>query len=276
MYTETDPVNMDISNPAMRAFAKGLLTAQAGVYSPHANVFAPFYRQQSAATQSMEASNGGNDAFADPIFRVGYEDVQRAFDYYLENLNEKRPFILAGHSQGSMVVIELLRNRLDNPDLQKQLIAAYPIGYSVTKLDMQNYPWMKLAEGEIDTGVIISYNTQGPDAGGSPVLLPGALAINPLNWKTDTTFASREANIEAQFYNDSTGKILERVPHFAGAYIDSTTGALIVTDMQPVQSDAIHLEDLGRWPHGVYHMYDYAFFYENLKENVGKRIDAFL
>jgi len=276
IYTGMNPVNMDISDSDMREFANGLLTAQAGVYSPHTNLFAPFYRQQSAATQSMEANNGGNDAFADPIFRVGYEDVQHAFDYYIEYLNEGRPFIIAGHSQGSMIVIELLRNRLDNPDLQKQFIAAYPIGYSVTKTDLENYPWMKLANGETDTGVIITFNTQGPNAVDSPVLLTGAVAINPLNWKTDATPAGRETNIGANFFNDSTGEVLEKIPNFAGAYIDTNTGALIATDIQDVQSDEVNLEDLGRWSDEVYHMFDYSFFYENLKENVGKRIDAYL
>jgi CRISPR/Cas system endoribonuclease Cas6 (RAMP superfamily) len=27
---------------------------------------------------------------------------------------------------------------------------------------------------------------------------------------------------------------------------------------------------------GVFHMYDYLFFYQNLKENVNQRIDAFM
>ncbi len=276
IYKGLDPVNMDTYDPDMRAFANGLLTAQAGVYSPHANVFAPFYRQQSAATQSMAANNDGNDAFSDPIFRIGYNDVERAFDYYIEHLNEGRPFILAGHSQGSMVVIELLRNRFDDPVLQNQLVAAYPIGYSVTTKDLEAFPWIRLAAGETDTGVIITFNTQGPNAGASPVLLVGAVAINPLNWKTDATPAGRDAHLGAVFFHDETGQWIENVPEFAGAYIDTNTGALIVTDMQPVLSDEVDLVDLGRWSDEVYHMYDYAFFYENIKENVGKRIEAYL
>ncbi len=54
------------------------------------------------------------------------------------------------------------------------------------------------------------------------------------------------------------------------------TGALIATDIQPIQSDEIDLKNLGRWSNEVYHMYDYSFFYENIKENVRKRIDAYL
>lgn len=276
IYVGENPPNMDINDPKLRENAEGLLTSQAGVYSPFANLFAPFYRQQTAATQSMEPNNGGRDAFSDPIFLTGYSDVERAFDYYLEHLNPDRPFILAGHSQGSMVVIELLRNRLQDPALQKRMVAAYPIGYTVKNSDLERYPWMKLAQGETDTGVIITYNTQGKNAKGSPVLLNDAVAINPLNWKTDGTPASRDKNIEAIFFNDGKGTVLEKIPHFSGAYIDTATGALIATDIQTPKSDQIDLVNMGRWPSEVYHRFDYAFWYNNLKENVKKRIDAYL
>lgn len=275
IYVAETPPNMDVSDPQLRKNAEGLLTAQAGIYSPYCNLFAPFYRQQSAATQSMEPNNGGRNAFADPLFLTGYHDVERAFDYYTKHLNPDRPFILAGHSQGSMVVIHLLRNRLQDPALQKRMLAAYPIGYTVKKGDLDRYPWMKLAQGETDTGVIITFNTQGKDAKGSPVLLNDAVAINPLNWKTDGTPAPREKNIEAVFFNDSTGEVLDRIPHFAGAYIDIKSGALIATDIQTPKSDKIDLMNMGRWPSEVYHRFDYAFWYGNLKENVKKRIDAY-
>ena len=276
IYTGSDPKNMDIYDSELRSFAEGLLVAQAGVYSPFTNVFAPYYRQQSASTQSMEANNGGRDAFKDPLFRIGYSDVERAFDFYIKNINDGRPFIIAGHSQGSMVVLELLRNRFNNEKLQKQLIAAYPIGYSFTKYDLEKYPWMKLAQNESDNGVIITYNTQGPNAGPSPVLLNGALAINPLNWKTDSTVASRFDNIESKFFDDEKGVLIESVENFAGAYVNEETGALIVFDLQDLESDEIDLDDLGRWSDEVYHMYDYSIFYENLKENVNKRINSYL
>jgi len=276
IYVAKTPPNMDVSDPQLRKNAEGLLIAQAGIYSPYANLFAPFYRQQSAATQSMEPNNGGQDAFADPLFLPGYHDVERAFDYYTEHLNPDRPFIFAGHSQGSMVVIHLLRNRLQDPELQKRMVAAYAIGYTVKKGDLDSHPWMKLAHGETDTGVVITFNTQGKNAKGSPVLLDDAVAINPLNWETDGTPAPREMNIEAVFFNDSTGEVLERIPHFAGAYIDTETGALIATDMQTPQSDKIDLVNMGRWPSEVYHRFDYAFWYGNLKKNVKKRIDAYL
>ena len=274
IYADNSPENMNIFRADLRDNARGLLTAQAGVYSAAANLFAPFYRQQSAASQSMEAFNGGRDAFADPAFKVGYDDVERAFAYYLEHLNPSRPFILAGHSQGAMVVVELMRRRLSSMELRRRLVAVYAIGYTVTRGDLEKYPQMNLAQGETDTGVIITYNTQGSAAVGSPVLLHDAVAVNPLNWRCDATPAGRDKNIKAIFFKDTTGEVVEEVCNFCGAYIDTVSGALIATDIQKLEK--IDLTKMGRWPAEVYHRFDYAFFYGNLRENVQKRISAYL
>jgi len=275
IYVGKSPANMDISDPSLRENAKGLTVAQAGVYSPHANMFAPFYRQESAALQSMEAGNGGKDAYKDPAFQVGARDVERAFDYYLAHLNPNRPFILASHSQGTMALINLMRKRFDDPALQKRLVAAYLIGYSVTKDDLEKYPWMKPAQGAKDTGVIITFNTEGKDAGPSPVLFPGAVAINPLNWRTDATPAGRDENLGARFFHDATGELIEAIPNFSGAYIDLQKGVVIATDMKTPTSDKIDLVHMGRWPQGVFHRYDYAFWFNNLTANVKERIATY-
>ena len=275
IYTGKNPQNMDISDSSLRENAQGLLVAQAGVYSAYANLFAPFYRQQSAALQSMDAGNGGKDAYQDPVFQVGAKDIERAFDYYLKYDNPDRPFILASHSQGTMTLINLMRSRFNDPALQKRLVAAYLIGYTITKDDLEKYPWMKLAQGKDDTGVIITYNTEGADAGPSPVLLPGAVAINPLNWRTDGTPADRDANLGAKFFDDATGELIEEIPNFAAAHLDTQKGVLIVTNMKTPKSEKINLVNMGRWSEGVFHRFDYAFWYNNLQQNVSDRIDSY-
>jgi hypothetical protein len=276
IYTGKSPTNMDVSDPKLRAFAKGLSVAQAGVYSESANLFAPFYRQQSAAVQDDFTAKGGTNMFIDPTFQFGARDVEAAFDYYLEHFNKGRPFILAGHSQGTMTLINLMRKRFNDPKLRKQLVAAYLIGYSVTEDDFKKYPWMKRAQGAEDTGVVITYNTEGPGSTGSPVYVKGAVAINPLNWKNDSTRAGREQHLGALFFNDAKGKLIEEVDNFAGAYVDTKKGVLVIVDMKKPESSEIDLVHLGRYPAGVYHRYDYAFWFNNLKENVKKRIDAYL
>ena len=97
------------------------------------------------------------------------------------------------------------------------------------------------------------------------------LAINPLNWKTDGTPAGKEENLGACF-TDYDGTIVTEIPQLTGAYIDPERGALKVTDVTPEEYPPV----LSIFSDGVYHLYDYQFFYRNLQENVSVRLDAYL
>lgn len=224
IYPEKWPKNMDVFDKELRSDVQGLLKAQAGVYSGECNLFAPYYRQVTFACLDPD-----QDMTLNSYFRIGASDVHRAFDYYLNFLNQGRPFILAAHSQGSVVLLDLMRRRFKDPRLQKLLVAAYALGFSLTPEDLEHYPWLKPAQGADDTGVIVSWNTQAPGATGSPVLLPGAFCINPLNWRTDETSAGKDRNLGAVFFNDFTGEVLREVPHYTGARCDADTGALVTT-----------------------------------------------
>ncbi|MBW2646308.1 MAG: DUF3089 domain-containing protein [Deltaproteobacteria bacterium] len=257
--------SMDITDERDRALAQGIFAAQASVYESDANVFAPYYRQMSTAADISQAELATNL----DVFKLGAADVEDAFDYYINNLNEGRPFILAGHSQGTMALIELIKNRFgDDEEIRNQMVAAYLIGYTVTDEDLAE-SGLTAAEGANDTGVVITYNTQSATSEGGPMLLPGAHCINPLNWKTDATYAPASENLGARFYNDSTGEFLREVDNYCGAEVDLEKGALI-TELP--ESEVL---DLGPQGEGVYHRYDFPFFYRNLEENVGDRIIAY-
>ena len=167
-----------------------------------------------------------------------------------------------------MVLITLMREHFNNPELQDKMVAAYLIGYSVTQEDFTTYPWMKPATGARDTGVIISYNTQSPDATDSPVLLPGAYCINPLSWTTDETPADKSLNLGAVFFNDITSHIEREIVHYTGARVDKKTGGLIT-----VPPDTL---DIGDFPPGIYHRFDYAFWYRNIQANVAIRSQRYI
>ena len=262
IYAEKSPKNMDISRPDLQARVDHLIASQASVYSKSANLFAPYYRQMTFA-----ALDDKTDMFKNPYFQIGSGDVLKAFEYYLTHINKDRPFIIAGHSQGSMILIDLMRKHFNNPAWQKRLVAAYLIGYSVTRDDLKKYPWLKAAQKSDDTGVIISYNTQAPGTIGSPVLLPGAICINPLNWTTGSKPADKSLNKGAVFFNGKTNKIEREIRHYAGAQIDLMTGALVTTSPEKL--------NIGSFPKGVYHKFDYAFWYRNLQANVARRIKAY-
>ncbi len=121
-------------------------------------------------------------------FREQRTDVYAALDYFFEHLNDGRPFILAGHSQGSvMLKIALTDYFKEHTDYLERMVAAYVIGFSITKEDLEINPALKFAEGEDDTGVIVSWNLEGPENKNeeNAVVIENAIAINPLNWKRD-------------------------------------------------------------------------------------------
>ncbi len=259
---------MHVTEESERALAQGIFEAQASVFDGQANIFAPYYRQMSTKVQMPADTNAL--ATDTKEFKTGASDVQEAFDYYIKNLNNGRPFILAGHSQGSMALIELIKNRFGNDaQLRSQLVAAYLIGYTVTDADLAA-AGLTAAQGPDDVGVVVTYNTQSVTSEGGPMLLPGAHCINPLNWKTDDTPAEKAENLGARFYDDATGEFQREVNAYCGAQIDLQSGALTTTIPEGEELE------IGPYSEGVYHRFDYAFWYRNLQQNVADRIAAYL
>ena len=117
----------------------------------------------SAADARVELyKTGGIDA---AISGTAYDDISAALDCYFENCNGGRPFIIAGHSQGAAMTKFVLKNYFkEHPDCYERMVAAYVIGYSVTRGELEANPHLKFATGEVDAGVIVSYNTEGPRA----------------------------------------------------------------------------------------------------------------
>ena len=142
---------------------------------------------------------------------------------------------------------------------------------AVTEEDLEEYPHLRMAEGESDTGVIVSFNTESPASNGSIIVPEGirTIGINPLNWSTESEFADRSLNAGACF-TDYSGSITKEIPNLTGAYLDPERGTLKAVDVDPADySNSL-------FPDGVYHLMDYQFFYRNLQENVRVRTDAWL
>ena len=81
----------------------------ASVYEDSTNVFMPYYRQASFRVQGDAWRKTGDirNALKDAS---PYADITAALDYYFENYNNGRPFILASHSQGSGICSLVLEN----------------------------------------------------------------------------------------------------------------------------------------------------------------------
>ena len=86
--------SMDINDNEDRLLAQNIFTAQATVFEEDTNHFAPYYRQMSTQVK-MPADDPTFLATDTEEFKQGSEDVEVAFNYYIDNLNQGRPFILA-------------------------------------------------------------------------------------------------------------------------------------------------------------------------------------
>ena len=261
-----DACNMSLSDADTKESFIGAINMEKGIYDADSRFFAPYYRQIGLNVYDMP------EADREPYLETAYADVRDAFLYYMDNYNEGRPIVLAGFSQGADMCLRLMKDLFDDEALTDQLVACYAIGWRITEEDMAEYPQLKMAAGESDTGVIVSFNSEAEDITDSLVIPEGTktFAINPLNWKTDSTPADKSQNLGACF-TDYSGEITSEIPELTGAYIDETRGALKVPDVSPEDYPA----GLSIFTDGVYHLYDYQFFYRNLQDNVQTRILTF-
>lgn len=258
-------LNMSLNDMQARANFVGAVNMEKGIYDAKARFFAPYYRMAALSTYETPDS--------EKYLKVAYADVRAAFLCYLAKYNEGRPFILAGFSQGGDHVIRLMKEFCKDAEIRDRLVAAYPLGWRLTVEELRAAPYLHFAEGERDTGVIITFNTEEPSVAWSPIIPDGvrALAINPLNWRTDWKEADKSLNKGACFV-DYSGKIFKEVPQLTGAYVDMKRGALKATDVSPEE----YPSKQAIIPQGVFHVYDFQFFYRNLQDNVAARIDAYL
>ena len=257
----------DVDNEMMRTGALNMYESQATVYEESTNVFAPYYRQSNV----MIVGQLRGDDVTDIQMKEPRTDVYAALDYYFENYNNGRSFILAGHSQGSTMTMLVLGEYMQaHPEYYERMVAAYPIGFSITQEWLNEHPYAKFAEGADDTGVIVSWNTEGPGNKyqSSRVIEPGAISINPLNWKSDDKYAGIEENLGSLVKNEETGEY-ELADGIADAQIDIERGVVVCT----TDESFIPMEDIFG-PQSL-HGGDYTLYYGNIQKNVADRIAAY-
>ena len=262
-----DEENMSLENEVMKKYFEGALNMERGIYEESARMYAPYYRQAAMNSYTQEAAE------RDRRLEFGYRDVSDAFAYYLEHENNGRPIILAGFSQGADMCYRLMGEYFGKEEMQEKLVACYAIGWACTDELMQKYPQIVPAESADDLGVVISFDCEAPEVTETFVNPAGqkAHSINPLNWKTDGTPADKSENLGACF-TGYDGKIASEAAQLCGCYIDEERGTLKVTDVTPEEYPA----KIDIFPEGAYHIYDYQFFFRNLQENVGHRVELYM
>lgn len=270
-FKEGAPDYASLDTPEMVERAQSEYVAHATVFEDSTNVFVPYYRQAGMCYAGKVAAKTGNIDAA--LLGKPYDDITAALDYYFENYNEGRPFIIAGHSQGSSMTLLVLKKYFkEHPAYYKRMVAAYAIGFSVTKDYLAANPHLKFATGERDTGVIISWNTEGRqnvvENAQNAVVLPGAISINPLNWKLDETYAPASENLGSLVGDEKTG--MGKIGDIgADAKINLARGVIVTN----AKAAPVPMPEF--FGPASFHDNDYTFYYNNIRDNVAKRIAAY-
>ena len=118
-------LNSDLSPGAGEE--KAITAAQFGRFAGVCRPFAPIYRSMTVG--AVAASAAGADVTGPA--RLAYGDVRAAWRNYLATRNKGRPFVLIGHSQGSLMLIELLAHEIEGrPEAKRMKLAIVP-GFNV-------------------------------------------------------------------------------------------------------------------------------------------------
>ena len=236
----------------------GTILGQASAFNACCRVYAPRYRQATLLSFFTPQGDGGD------ALDLAYRDVVRAFRFYMEHYNNGRPFILAGHSQGGFHLDKLLGNEIAGTPLEEKLVAAYPIGYYID--DGNGIPICQSAE---QTGCQATWNTVSLDAnsGGSP----DSICVNPLNWSASGLHAGFDENLGSVSFRGNQGT-KDNYPQIELGVVDAQCrdGALRVSEIRSENYGQSFITE------GNYHLYDYSFFYMNIRENAVVRSRAYL
>jgi hypothetical protein len=269
-YLERDHWNAPLDDTQSQARARLFLKGLASPFNLASEIWAPRYRQAAFGaflTHSPEAQQA---------LDLAYRDVSQAFDEFLTRVDPATPIVLAGHSQGALLVDELLRRRIAGTPLQGRIAIAYPIGWPLSvahDLPALGLPacasaeqagcivtWSAFAE-PADPGMLLERYQHSAGFDGRPRGDRGILCVNPLTG-TMNGAASASANL---------GTLVPSADLTSGELVRGAVSArcgkrgLLLIGNPP---------DLGPYvlPGNNYHVYDIPLFWENLRVDVARRM----
>lgn len=272
-YLDRAAWNAPLDNAEANDRAALFVRGQASVFNEAGEIWAPRYRQ---ATFGAFLTN---QVEAEKALAIAYADVTAAFDQFVASIPADRPIILAGHSQGALHLTRLLKDRVAGKPLAGRIVAAYVVGWPVSRT--ADLPAMGLAECVTadQTGCVLGWQSFAEPA--DPTLVS-----ETYDGTTGFTGASRRGT-PMLCTNPITGTRGGTAPASAnlGTLVPSAdlkTGAMTPAAV-PARCDASGFlmigdaPDLGPYtlPGNNYHVYDYSLFWANIRADAARRLKAF-
>jgi hypothetical protein len=271
-FLERSRWNAPLDNKEANDRAALFLRGQASAFNEIGAVWAPRYRQ---ATFGAFLTTQANAAKA---LDLAYGDVAAAFDVFVAQAGD-RPIILAGHSQGALHLLRLLREKVAGTPLAKRVVAAYVVGWPVSRsvdLPALGLPecrsadqagcilsWQSFAEPADPALVLDAYNASS-SIDGKPRRGTPMICTNPLTGTPDAA-APATANFgtlvpSADFATATL--VAKQVP----ARCDPR-GLLLIGDPPALGGYVL--------PGNNYHVYDYSLFWANVRADAARRLASF-
>lgn len=289
-YRGVDHWNQPLDDAKTNAWTdESVIARQASVFNACCRVFAPRYRQATAAA-----------VFAPPAlkpmlaYEQAWQDVRAAFLYYLKHYNKGRPFIIAGHSQGGAHTERWLSEFGRDPKLRARLVAAYAIGIAFPEgVVSRSFSGVGLCRTAAETGCVVTWNVFARGSDGSVMVnsaqqryiaqyhtqegLP-VMCVNPLSFDVATPDVPASGNFGALPASPGLGATpftsaaQARLPATqAGRLGAACVNGILYVDAPPTDGYAVV-----PLPGGSLHFNDYNLFYENIRLNAVARSDAWV
>jgi hypothetical protein len=269
-YLKGDRWNAPLYEPESGWRDQLFTQSQASVFNGAGEIWAPRYRQAAYGAFLLKSDD------AKAALDLAYSDVASAFDEFLREVSPGRPIILAGHSQGALHLLRLLRER--KADLKGRLVAAYVVGWPVSATADLPSLGIPACGSPDETGCMLSWMTFGDPPNPSLILQDwqktkgpsgGArrkqdiVCVNPITGTRNGAAAPSDNPGTLVPNGDFTTASLEAGS--VGARCDE--GLLILNGEVP---------NLGPYvlPGNNYHVYDYALFWSAVRRDAERRLAA--
>ena len=269
-YLRSDRWNAPIYEPESGWRDQLFVQSQASAFNGAGEIWAPRYRQAAYGAFLLKSSD------AQKALDLAYSDVSAAFDKFLRHAGAGQPIILAGHSQGALHLMRLLRDR--KAELKNRLIAAYVVGWPIdvhADLPSIGFP---ACSNPAQTGCILSWMSFG-DPPNSQLILE--------DWqKTEGVTGAEHQKDRILCVNPLTGTVGGAAPAAAnpGTLLPSTdfatatlakgiVGARCDKGLLILDGDAPNLGPFVL-PGNNYHVYDYALFWGAVRRDAEWRLAA--
>jgi len=271
-YLATSHWNAPLDDVESQDRAHNLIHLTASPFNAAREIWVPRYRQAAFGAFLTDTPDG------DKALDAAYADVEQAFAFFLSSIDRDTPIVLAGHSQGALHLLRLLREHVKGTPEAGRIAAAYAVGWPVSlshdlpELGLQPCAqpdqsgciasWMSFAE-PADPGLALAKFSETSGFDGKPRGEEAILCFNPL---TGTTGGTADAGLNrGTLVPDLLMKSGTLRPAMVPARCDSR--GLLLIGQPPEMGNLV-------FPGNNYHVYDIPLFWENLRLDTIRRVNA--